>query len=166
MRKESLESHIEMSDTIERTKKDLDQKYDNFKEQENKEVLSAHSRDQKEEISNQVSERDAFMRYKNDMEAAKARSEQNAEVIRERTNYQLAHQEQNKIISEEASRKANDLAFRQDVNRQIEAHENDEKQMKAENELERKKLKREELMAKSFKFKKKKKKVPFLPSLH
>ena len=135
MRKESLESHIEMSDAIERNKKDLDQKYDNFKDQENKEILSANSRDQKDEVSHQASERDAFMRYKNDMEAAKARSEQNAEVIRERTNYQLAHQDQNKIISEEASRKANDLAFRQDVNRQIEAHENDEKQLKAEKSL-------------------------------
>ena len=135
MRKESLESHIEMSDAIERNKKDLDQKYDNFKDQENKEILSANSRDQKDEVSHQASERDAFMRYKNDMEAAKARSEQNAEVIRERTNYQLAHQDQNKIISEEANRKANDLAFRQDVNRQIEAHENDEKQLKAEKSL-------------------------------
>ena len=135
MRKESLESHIEMSDAIERNKKDLDQKYDNFKDQENKEILSANSRDQKDEVSHQASERDAFMRYKNDMEAAKARSEQNAEVIRERTNYQLAHQDQNKIISEEANRKANDLAFRQDVNRQIEAHENDGKQLKAEKSL-------------------------------
>ena len=40
------------------------------------------------------------------------------------------------------------------------------KNMKKENELEREELKREERMAKSFKFTKMSKKVPFLPSLH
>jgi len=40
------------------------------------------------------------------------------------------------------------------------------RQMKADNELEREELKREERMAKSFKFTKMSKKVPFLPSLH
>ena len=39
-------------------------------------------------------------------------------------------------------------------------------QIKADNELEREELKREERMAKSFKFTKMSKKVPFLPSLH
>ena len=39
-------------------------------------------------------------------------------------------------------------------------------QIKANNELEREELKREERMAKSFKFTKMSKKVPFLPSLH
>lgn len=38
--------------------------------------------------------------------------------------------------------------------------------MKADNELEREELKKEERMAKSFKFTKMSKKVPFLPSLH
>ncbi len=38
--------------------------------------------------------------------------------------------------------------------------------MKAQNEVEREELKREERMAKSFKFTKMSKKVPFLPSLH
>ena len=38
--------------------------------------------------------------------------------------------------------------------------------MKQMNELEREELKREERMAKSFKFTKMSKKVPFLPSLH
>jgi hypothetical protein len=38
--------------------------------------------------------------------------------------------------------------------------------MKQENELEREILKKEERMAKSFKFTKMSKKVPFLPSLH
>lgn len=39
-------------------------------------------------------------------------------------------------------------------------------QIKAMNELEREEMKREERMAKSFKFTKMSKKVPFLPSLH
>ena len=39
-------------------------------------------------------------------------------------------------------------------------------QIKKQNELEREELKREERMAKSFKFTKMSKKVPFLPSLH
>ena len=47
----------------------------------------------------------------------------------------MAHQEQAKIISEESARKANDLAFRQDVNRQIEEHEKEEKQAEAEKRL-------------------------------
>ena len=38
--------------------------------------------------------------------------------------------------------------------------------IKKQNELEREELKREERMAKSFKFTKMSKKVPFLPSLH
>lgn len=38
--------------------------------------------------------------------------------------------------------------------------------MKSQNEVEREELKREERMAKSFKFTKMSKKVPFLPSLH
>lgn len=38
--------------------------------------------------------------------------------------------------------------------------------IKQNNELEREELKREERMAKSFKFTKMSKKVPFLPSLH
>lgn len=76
MRKESLESHIEMSDTIERTQKDLDHKYDDFKEQENKEIVSAHQRDLKDDMAKKAIERDAFMQYKNEMEAAKSRTEQ------------------------------------------------------------------------------------------
>lgn len=40
------------------------------------------------------------------------------------------------------------------------------KRMKEQNEVEREELKREERMAKSFKFTKMSKKVPFLPSLH
>ena len=39
-------------------------------------------------------------------------------------------------------------------------------QIKANNNIEREELKREERMAKSFKFTKMSKKVPFLPSLH
>ena len=39
-------------------------------------------------------------------------------------------------------------------------------QIKANNNIEREELKREEKMAKSFKFTKMSKKVPFLPSLH
>ena len=42
----------------------------------------------------------------------------------------------------------------------------DYKRMKEQNEVEREELKREERMAKSFKFTKMSKKVPFLPSLH
>lgn len=42
----------------------------------------------------------------------------------------------------------------------------DYKQLKADNDLEREEMKREERMAKSFKFTKMSKKVPFLPSLH
>ena len=38
--------------------------------------------------------------------------------------------------------------------------------MKADNNIEREELKKEEKMAKSFKFTKMSKKVPFLPSLH
>ena len=38
--------------------------------------------------------------------------------------------------------------------------------MKDENDVEREQLKKEEKMAKSFKFTKMSKKVPFLPSLH
>ena len=40
------------------------------------------------------------------------------------------------------------------------------REMKAENELEREQLRKEERMAKSFKFTKMSKRVPFLPSLH
>ena len=40
------------------------------------------------------------------------------------------------------------------------------KQMKRDNDVEREEMKREERMAKSFKFTKMSKKVPFLPSLH
>ena len=39
-------------------------------------------------------------------------------------------------------------------------------QMKADNNIEREELKREERIAKSFKFTKMSKKVPFLPSIH
>lgn len=50
------------------------------------------------------------------------------------------------------------------------AHFKDKRQeyllMKQQNELEREQLKKEERMAKSFKFTKMSKKVPFLPSLH
>ena len=39
-------------------------------------------------------------------------------------------------------------------------------QIKADNDIEREELRKEEAMAKSFKFTKMSKKVPFLPSLH
>ena len=40
---------------------------------------------------------------------------QGVDIIRQGTKHQLEHHEQNRIIEEEKARKANDLAFRQEV---------------------------------------------------